>query len=132
MLNFVFSVGFTSCASSGQTYSLGSFIKFPDVLSKIGISNISTFKSSGKFTCEAEGLFQISVTILSNTGNKRFGIYMNKHLVSKAYISSTSNHESGTAVAVVVLKRNDEVSVQSLRSNMYVNNYASCITIVKL
>ncbi|VDI22108.1 Hypothetical predicted protein [Mytilus galloprovincialis] len=111
-------VGFTSCASSGQTCSSGSFIKFPDVLSKIGISNMSTFKSSGKFTCEAEGLYQISVTILSHTGGKRFGIYMNNHLVSKAYISSTSNSESGTAVAVVVLKRNDKVSVQSLEDNL--------------
>lgn len=93
---------------------------------------MSTFKSSGKFTCEVEGLYQISVTILSHTGDKRFGIYMNNHLVSKAYISSTSNSESGTAVAVVVLKRNDKVSVQSLEDNLYVNNYASCITIVKL
>ncbi|XP_063436256.1 uncharacterized protein LOC134717690 [Mytilus trossulus] len=125
-------VGFTSCASSAQGYSLGSIIKFPDVLSKIGISNISTFKSSGKFTCKAEGLYQISVTILSHTGDKRFGIYMNKHLVSKAYISSSSNYESGTAVAVAVLKRNDELSVKPVEGSIFVNDYASCITIVKL
>lgn len=126
------SVGFTSCANQTNTYHVGSFIKFPDVLFDIGISNISTFKSTGKFTCKAPGFYQISVTILSLSANKRFGIYMNGHLVSKGYISSTTNYESGTAVAAVVLQMNDEISIQSVESDLYVDKYASCITIVKI
>ncbi|CAC5424425.1 C1QL [Mytilus coruscus] len=148
-------VGFTSCARSDVAYQAGSFIKFSDVLFNIGISNISTFKSTGKFTCKAPGFYQISVTIISNN-SVRFGIYMNGHQVSKAYldsstatesgttvavvvlqmndeayISNTTNYESGIGVAAVALEVNDEVWVQSEDGTLNVNSYASCITLMK-
>lgn len=128
-----FSVGFTSCAISTKEYYMkGSVIQFPDVLSNVGISDIATFKSTGKFKCTIEGLFHISVSILSNTKDKRFGIYMNGHLVSKAYISNTDIYQSGTGIAVVALNINDELWVQSMDGKLHVNSFASCITIVKI
>ncbi|CAG2242356.1 unnamed protein product [Mytilus edulis] len=95
-------------------------------------SRFDKASESGKFTCKAPGFYQISVTILSHSASQRFGIYMNGHLVSKAYISSTSNHESGTAVAAVVLQKNDEISIRSVDSSIFVDYFASCITIVKI
>lgn len=127
-----FPVGFTSCAISSIEYMKGSVIQFPDVLSNVGISDIATFKSTGKFKCTMEGLFHVSVSILSNTKDTRFGIYMSGHLVSKAYTYNTDIYQSGTGIAVVALNINDELWIQSMDGKLHVDGYASCITIVKI
>lgn len=93
---------------------------------------MTTFTLTGKFRCTIEGLFQISVSILSRTVNQRFGIYMNGHLVSKGYISNTNEYESGTGIAVVALNVKDEVWVQPVDTKLEVHSSASCITVVKI
>ncbi|XP_071139176.1 chromosome partition protein Smc-like [Mytilus edulis] len=125
-------VGFTSCAISNRVYLQGNVIQFEDVLYYVGISNMTSFTLTGKFRCTTEGLFQISVSILSRTNDQRFGIYMNGHLVSKGYISGTDDYESGTGIAVVALDVTDEVWVQPVDTKLQVHSFATCITVVKI
>ena len=48
-INYLISVAMTACANSDITYS-GQTVKFPDVKNQVGITDISSFISTGKFT----------------------------------------------------------------------------------
>lgn len=132
MLKLLFSVALTSCVVSDQTVSAGEAIVFNGVKTKVGIDNLSTFTSTGKFTCTKPGLYLVSIWVLTKGQNNpgTVFIYRNDKYLTKTYISTTTHYDTGTATAAVELQLNDKVWVRY--DNGRVDSYGTCMTIVKL
>jgi hypothetical protein len=127
---FDVSVALTACANS-ETFLAGSVVKFTRIRSIVGINNISLLNSTGKFSCEEEGLYQISVSIVSKTVHSRYNIFKNNRLISWTYVSDDDYIDTGTTVAAVELKVNDTLWVMA---NTDIIDYLgwSCVTIIKI
>lgn len=130
--SFCFVVAFTACAQSGLYYDAGSIIKFPLVRTHIETDDLSAFQSSGKFNCTMEGLYHLTVSILSDTVSGRFDIYHNGSRVYHTYISNDGKYEMSTAVLAISLKIHDTVWVQSVTNSLTVDAEGSCFTIIKV
>lgn len=130
-----FSVAMTACINSSPTLSSGSVVRFNNIRKNIGISSISSFQNSGKFTCEYEGLYLVSSWILSNTDESQFAIYYNGQSLASAYVMYDAAPEinvgTATAIVSVELKVGDTVWVQT-KNRMFVGYQGSCFTIAKL
>lgn len=129
-----FSVAMTACVKQGNTVT--GVVKFNDIKTNSNISNLSYFKSNGKFITETEGLYLVSTWIFSYTNGASYAVYKNGKSIALAYAHydrDTSNTNGGSASAIVSteLKAGDVVWVQTTTS-MYVYAQFSCLTIVKL
>lgn len=98
----------------------------------IGTNDLSEFQSDGKFRCIMEGLYHLTVSILSLIVRGKFDIYHNGRSVYHTYISDDGHFEMGTAVVAVYLKMNDTVWVQSAINSLNVDFEGSCFTIIKV
>ncbi|CAG2246737.1 unnamed protein product [Mytilus edulis] len=121
-----------ACAPNDLTYSRGKIIKFPTIKTQIGITNISEFQMTGKFTCPSDGLYLITVGILSESDPSNIYVYKNDHEVHYFYFANDLTHWNlGTAVVALELQVNDTVDTR-FASNVIVDNEGSCITIIKV
>lgn len=126
----------TACIRSSSTLSGRSVVKFDDIRTNIGISNVSSFRNSGKFTSESEGLYLVFSWIVSDVNDAQFAIYCNGNSLARVYVTfngDTGNANVGTtrAVVAVELKAGDIVWVQT-KIGIFVGNQGSCLTIAKL
>lgn len=128
----LFSVAITSCIQSDHTLSTGEAILFNVVKTQVGIDNLSTFTSTGKFTCTKPGLYLVSIWVLTPGQSKRghVNILRNNKVLAPAFIYNTAHYDTGTATAVVELHLGDKVWVRY--DNGAVDSYGTCMTIVKL
>ncbi|XP_076076758.1 uncharacterized protein LOC143047563 [Mytilus galloprovincialis] len=127
-------VAMTACLVSSLFLSSGSVVKFDDIKTHTGISNLSSFRESGKFTSESEGLYLVTSWIMSNTNAAQFAIYCNGDSLSSAYVMHDGDAGSigrATAVVSIELKVGDNVWVQT-KTRMQVGRDGSCLTIAKL
>lgn len=127
----------TACLSDSGAKPRGFVLKFDDISTQTGINNLSSFRNTGKFTCESEGLYLISSWVESNTDYARFGVYRNNFLLANAYITYTDSGSvvvgTGTAVIAVELQVGDLVYVKTEYNMLpYINSKDSCLTIAKL
>lgn len=129
----------TACVSSDVTSPNGSFVKFDDVRTTVGVKNITSFFKSGQFTCEVEGLYLISAFIDTSTNYGHYHIYKNEMIfVSNFFNFITTSGDiggsgnTGTAVVAVALDIGDTVRIQTANSMYVVSDKRSCITIAKL
>ncbi|CAG2240768.1 unnamed protein product [Mytilus edulis] len=114
-------VGITACVRFPTSFSDGSVVRFDNVRTNRSISNVSSFRNSGKFTSESEGLYLVSSWILSDTNSAEFAIYCNGNSLASAYIKYIAggyNIGTATAVVVVELKVGDTVWVQTVQITM--------------
>lgn len=91
-------------------------MKFDNVRTNSGTSNVSSFRNSGKFTSESEGLYLVNSWILSDTNSAEFAIYCNGNSIASAYVKYIADgYFLGTATSVVVveIKVGDTVWVQT-------------------
>lgn len=87
---------------------------------------------TGKFTCPSEGLYLISVEILSKSDPSNMYVYKNDLEVHYFYFSNDITHwNTGTAIVALELQVNDTVDARSA-NNVFVDNEGSCITIIKV
>lgn len=112
-------------------------IKFDDVKFSVGINNLSTFKSTGKFTCETGGIYLISASIMSYTNNAFYYIYLNGYQISFTQIAYSSSppstmYHTGTVVLARQLRPNDVVWVQQNIDFYIYHALLSTLTIVKV
>ncbi|CAC5389014.1 TRIP11 [Mytilus coruscus] len=125
-----------SAHPASDTFSSG-IVKFNDVQFSIGINNLSTYKSTGKFVIEREGLYLISSSIFSGTNGAYYYIYLNGDQISYTSIGNDSNNPSlmqhtGTLVVARQLRSNDSVWV-NIRSGITIPaGHSSTFTIVKI
>ncbi|VDI54160.1 Hypothetical predicted protein [Mytilus galloprovincialis] len=122
----------TGCYGVGDIVPAGS-LKFPDIKTSIGVSDLSLFKSTGKFTCQVPGYYYIAVTIMSLHSNLKIEIMRNSTAIHWQYVTTyykdRSYWRSGAAVVALKLKYNDNVWIKQV-SPKYI--YQSCLTIFKI
>ncbi|VDI49174.1 Hypothetical predicted protein [Mytilus galloprovincialis] len=119
----------TGC-SVGSTASAGS-LKFPDIKTSIGVSDLSSFKSTGQFTCQVPGYYYITVTTMSLSNNPRIEIMRNYTAIHWQYMTGNAHNywTPGAAAMALELKSNDNVWIKLVSLN---NIYRSCLTIFKI
>lgn len=99
---------------------------------QVGIDNLSTFTSTGKFTCTKPGLYLVSIWVLTPGQNKHghINILRNDNILVQTYIDNAAHYDTGTATAVVELQLSDKVWVRY--DNGRVDYFGTCMAIVKL
>ncbi|XP_076071307.1 uncharacterized protein LOC143042745 isoform X4 [Mytilus galloprovincialis] len=127
-------VALTAFVSAQLSLSVGSVVKFSDVKFSEGISDLSTFKSTGKFKCGKNGLYIVSVTIEFDINGSEFYIYVNGKVFTRNYKLQRSNWwHSSTAVIAIELNTNDTVWVQiGSQSTSVREDLHSRFTIIKI
>jgi len=126
-------VALSSC-SNGETISGGTIAKFPHTKTVYGISDINGFRTSGKFVCEAPGVYLFSVHIMSDSNNAAYIMFKNNMILSYVYVIYTSqtsglHYNTGTGVMAVQLNVGDTLYVKA-DTNMHIySDPWSCMTI---
>ncbi|CAC5416998.1 unnamed protein product [Mytilus coruscus] len=125
----------TSCVLHNKTYSSYETIVFPLTITSDGISNIETFQTTGKFTCETPGFYMLSVFITSSTTDVRYKLMRNYEVISRVYmiVNTKEMHDfrTGSATVTVKLAVDDTLYVKSSNLNVRPSS-ESCLTIVKV
>ncbi|VDI10352.1 Hypothetical predicted protein [Mytilus galloprovincialis] len=126
-------VAITAHPSSQGTIS-NTIIKFDNVKFSVGITNMSAYKTTGKFTCEQEGLYLISASVLSNTNSAHYYVILNGKSVSLTYIGSHSSTYDHTGAVTITqnLHPNDQVWLYADGSWFLFGNLHSQFTIIKI
>ncbi|XP_071135341.1 CAP-Gly domain-containing linker protein 1-like [Mytilus edulis] len=122
-------VALTACATS-STVPGGTVVHFPNIQTNIGITNLSAYKSTGKFVCTVAGLYHVSAVMMSSTDGQYYYIYKNSDRMITTYYGKVHSYVTRTSVFVTMLDVGDEITVWTAVSQ-YIYEY-SCFTIVKL
>ncbi|VDI63222.1 Hypothetical predicted protein [Mytilus galloprovincialis] len=122
-------VALTACAT-GSTVPGGTVVHFPTIQTNIGITNLSAYKSTGKFVCTVAGLYHVSAVMMSNTDGQYYYIYKNSGRMITTYYGKVYHYQTRTRVFVTMLDVGDEITVRTEGSQL-IYQY-SCFTIVKL
>ncbi|XP_076071311.1 uncharacterized protein LOC143042745 isoform X7 [Mytilus galloprovincialis] len=119
---------------SSHVIITNTIMKFEDVKYSVGITNLSTFKSTGKFTCEHEGLYVISASVMSKTTGAYYYIRLNGNDISLTYIGQFSGSQVFTGAVTVTrkLNPNDQVWLYAAGSWFLYGGMYSKLTIIKI
>ncbi|CAG2190465.1 unnamed protein product [Mytilus edulis] len=103
-------IAMTAHPSLGGTKS-NTIMKFDDVKYSVSITNLSSYKTTGKFTCEHEGLYLISSSVMSHTSLANYYIILNGNDISQTYIGRHSGSKEFTGAVSLTrkLNQNDQV-----------------------
>ncbi|CAC5396782.1 unnamed protein product [Mytilus coruscus] len=118
-------------------YTNGQNIIFSDIIIASGVGNAISFKSSGIFTCERSGIYQIAAYVSSNANHCAFSVRKNKTFIGDAFGSvgdSFHDFETMTFVSVVQLNVNDtlEIYSDSTDDQLIYGNRESGMSIVQI
>ncbi|CAG2192683.1 unnamed protein product [Mytilus edulis] len=120
-----FSVVVTGCNDGGGTVSTGS-LKFPDIKTSIGVSDLSSFKSTGKFTCQVPGYYYIAVTLSSADASTGIKIMRNSTAIHWQYMTGYTKEQSywtpGAAAVSLELKSNDIVWIKLVSQKLFISH----------
>lgn len=97
---------------------------------RVGINNIETFKSSGKFVCEIPGLYFISVHLRTNTKNNAFYVRKNDIVVATSASDADDTYSNNPISAVIKLQLKDTLYVDA--PVIRVLSTYSCLSIMKV
>ncbi|XP_076111176.1 uncharacterized protein LOC143079621 isoform X1 [Mytilus galloprovincialis] len=120
----------TGCYVGGGYLPAGP-LKFPDIKTSVGVSNLSSFQSTGKFTCQVPGYYHIVTTMMSVDSNERIDIMKNSNSIHWQYVTGNTQGSwtPGTAAVALELKTNDTVWI---KLNSRKSIHQSCLTIIKI
>lgn len=123
----------------GRHSSSDATIKFQDIRTNIGNTNISSFQSTGQFVCTIPDLYHISVVFTSKSKKHTFQIDINKNTKVSGWIdnyyTSTSGilyYRSAAAVTATWLEMGDTVEVISDATANIGDTDTACLTIVRI
>lgn len=133
-LSYILISVFITARPLSGLYDAGRIITYDSVEPSNGIKNVTSFQTSGIFTCEKRGIYQISVFITTNTHNSRFNVYKNKLYIAEIFNSFENFYSTGTTIIVTEMEVSDTVFVKAIdvASMVYNGNYESGISIVQL
>ena len=94
----------------------GNGVVFNNIGQQIGKTNVTNFRTNGRFICERSGIYLVSVSIMANdNGNDaEFFIRKNNQTIAHVDIGEHSGYNwwySGTAVVAEHLEVNDSIWV---------------------
>lgn len=122
-------------AHPSSSTRLSGIIKFDDVTFSVGVNNLTTYKNTGKFVVEKDGLYLISLAISSNNNHAQYHINLNGNVISYARVTGSFLEQYSDTVNVVValqLRLNDILWV-SYPHNFHIEGRLwSTFTIVKI
>ncbi|CAC5392637.1 unnamed protein product [Mytilus coruscus] len=121
-------VAVTACVSSSQTFP-GNVIRFSTVKFQVGIDNLDTFKSRGKFVCEIPGLYYISAHIYTNSQGSPFYVKKNSMTIASSASDSGDTHSTNPISAVVELQLKDTLYIYAPH---YIYEAHTCLSIMKV
>lgn len=127
-------VGLFACYSGGQTFHVGTVIKFQSIKASTGIIDLRSFKSTGKFTCEVSGFYMISAVIMSATDEANYEVLRNNKRILHIYPPKNvlGWYTTSSSVVSTNLNVNDTVFVKTLKSMLLTSgSESSCISIIK-
>ncbi|CAC5383419.1 C1QL [Mytilus coruscus] len=123
-------VALTAC-HAGSTVSSGKIVHFRNIKTNIGITDLSAYKSTGKFVCTVTGLYHVSAVMMSYTEGVFYYIYKNNdNMIETYYGKVDGSYQTRTRVFVTMLDVGDEITVRTGGSQYIYHN--SCFTIVKI
>lgn len=129
---FYILVALTACAS--QNKNINGAVKFAKIYTSVGITNQSSFQSTGKFVCDAPGLYYISSHIRTNVQSFGFTLMKNNEVMA---LSATTiwpgnpSYSTGVITAAVEAQRNDELYI-NIAGSRFVQSSYSCLTVIKV
>lgn len=85
VFNILISVFITARPIEGN-YNAGQIVTYESVELKNGIKNVTSFQTSGIFTCEKRGIYQISIFITTNPHTSRFIVFKNKNYIAETLV----------------------------------------------
>ncbi|CAC5421379.1 unnamed protein product [Mytilus coruscus] len=126
-------VAITAHPSSEGTIS-NTRMKFDDVKYSVGITNLSSYKTTGKFTVEHEGLYLISASVMSLTNNALYYIRLNGNDISLTHIGQHKEQHAHTGAVTLTrkLNRNDQVWLYAAGSWYLFHDVYSNLSIIKI
>lgn len=109
-------------------------LKFHDVKFSVCITNISDYKTTGKFTCEHEGLYLISASVKSISNGARYDITLNGTDISTTSIGQHDGYNSFTGAVTItrMLNPNDQIWLYAHGSWLVSDGLYSKLTIIKI
>lgn len=107
---FFFSVALMSYLPGGDRTVTG-ILKFSDVKFSVGLSDLETYKSTGKFDCEMSGIYLVSASVIGKTKSTNLYINLNGNRISYTRVSETT-WQTGTATLAVKLLTNDKLWIE--------------------
>lgn len=111
--------------------SAGQIVQFSEIKTDIGIADLSSYKSTGKFVCTVAGLYHISAVMMSTTNDALYDICKNNGVIFTAFYGKIDRYyKTTTSVIVTILNVGDEITVTT-GSSQFIEKF-SCFTIVKL
>lgn len=123
------SVAVTASVFSDQTFSYY-IVRFSIVNFHVGINNLDTFKSSGKFVCDIPGLYFISAHIRTSNENFYFDVRKNDMLVASPKSGAGDTASTHPISDVVGLQFNDTLYVYA--NDIRIEGSYSCLLIMKV
>lgn len=137
-LYLLLSVSLTACVEHQTMFSSDDTIKFTDIRTNIGKTNIFYFQLTGLYVCTVSDLYLISVVLMSKTGAHEINILKNNTKIVSGwmddyYTSSANTYwSSAAAVTTTWLQEEDIVKVTSTTTAYIYKDQTSCLTIVRL
>ncbi|VDI15093.1 Hypothetical predicted protein [Mytilus galloprovincialis] len=122
-------VAVTACVTSTQRFS-DYIVRFSSINFQVGIDNLDTLKSSGKFVCEIPGLYYISAHIVTSNQNNGFYVKQNYKTIAKCRSDAGDTPSANPISAVVELQLKDTLYVYASHTDII--RSSSCLSIVKV
>lgn len=122
----------TACSS--ETSFSDNIMKFKNILTHTGITDIVSFTSTGKFVCEFPGLYFISANIRSRYNDAPYYIKKNSVIISNSAITGWPNSpgRTTTGISAAVDCQKNDVLYLYLDSRYTIEWYWSCFTVIKI
>lgn len=106
-----------------KTYLPGSTIMFTNIKTSNGLDNthLTDIRNKGFFTCVNDGLYRISVSLLTNTAQGRVILYKNGSVMNIIYMHDAHNADVDhtTFDSLVRLSKGDTIIIKA-SSTLYV------------
>lgn len=113
-------------------YQQSQRIQYANIETANGIQNISSIQNSGVFTCEHNGIYQISVYITTNTHQSRCFVYKNGYRFAEAFVSFGSYYQTGTTTFVTSMNVGNTFEIVAYPALYVYGDYESGVTITQI
>lgn len=123
-------VAITACQRNNANGHSNYIVKFDIVKVSLGIRDLSSFRTSGKFKCEHDGVYLVSVSLTAYNTLIDYLLKVNGNEYTRVYEDNNKvSYQRGATTMILNLHANDMVWIE-LNQAMYVDGLASCISII--
>lgn len=127
---FYYSVAITACKRDDVRDNAGYIVRFDNVTIIFGVSDLSSFQGNGKFKCEHEGSYSVSISLRAHNTGVDYVLKVKGIVYTRVLeLDNKVPYQRGATTVVLNLHVDDLVWIE-LNSVMYVEDVGSCITFI--